>query len=167
MLVIMQEIAIILSEPDDAVSFAQSAAQVKSAFNDAFFNASLGHYAGVGDSGYRQSHNILALGFNLTQDSETAVTVAKSIVTDVTSRDMHLNTGALSTKHLLPVLTAYGYVDVALALAHQTTFPSWGFWIENGATTTVSYSSGPFLGSAQHVFGSGSTGSWQRVRTIM
>lgn len=66
------------------------------------------------------------------------VSISKSIVTDVTSRDMHLNTGALSTKHLLPVLTAYGYADVALALAHQTTFPSWGFWIENGATTTVS-----------------------------
>ncbi|KAF8207353.1 bacterial alpha-L-rhamnosidase-domain-containing protein [Mycena galopus ATCC 62051] len=136
MFVTMQEIAMILSQPDDAASFAQSAVQVKSAFNDAFFNASLGHYAGVGDSGYRQSHNILALAFNLTQDGGTAVTVAKSIVTDVTSRDIHLNTGALSTKHLLPVLTAYGYVDVALALAQQTTFPSWGFWIENGATTT-------------------------------
>ncbi|KAF7349624.1 hypothetical protein MSAN_01688300 [Mycena sanguinolenta] len=136
MFVVMQEIAAVLDQPEDATSFAANASAIKNAFNDAFFNASLGYYAGVGDNGYRQSHNILALAFNLTQDSEVAALVAQSIVNDVTSRDMHLNTGALSTKFLLPVLTAFGYVDVVLALAQQTTFPSWGFWIENGATTT-------------------------------
>ncbi|KAJ6451769.1 bacterial alpha-L-rhamnosidase-domain-containing protein [Mycena sanguinolenta] len=136
MFVVMQEIATVLDRPEDATSFATNAAAVKSAFNDAFFDASLGHYAGVGDSGYRQSHNILALAFNLTHDSQVAALVAQSIVDDVTNRDMHLNTGALSTKFLLPVLSAFGYLDVVLALAQQTTFPSWGFWIENGATTT-------------------------------
>ncbi|KAF7348872.1 hypothetical protein MVEN_01407300 [Mycena venus] len=136
MFIVMQEIAAVLNHTDDAASFAASAATVKSAFNTAFFNASLGHYIGVGDGGYRQSHNVLALAFNLTQDDETAQAVSESVVDDIAQRDMHLNTGALSTKFLLPVLTAAGHVDVAFSLAQQTTFPSWGFWIGNGATTT-------------------------------
>lgn len=134
----MQSIATILEIPDDASSFAAQAASVKDSFNSAFFNATTGHYNGAGDSGYRQSHNILSLAFNLTQDTASAQAVADSIVDDVVVRGMHLNTGALSTKYLLPVLTAYGSVDTAFALAEQTTFPSWGFWVDNGATTTVS-----------------------------
>ncbi|KAJ6577740.1 bacterial alpha-L-rhamnosidase-domain-containing protein [Mycena capillaripes] len=132
----MQEIATVLNHADDAASFATIAATVKDAFNAAFYNASLGHYAGVGDNGYRQSHNVLALAFNLTEDSEKSKVVADSIANDVANRGMHLNTGALSTKYLLPILSAYGHADTAFMLAQQTTFPSWGFWFENGATTT-------------------------------
>ncbi|KAJ7108127.1 bacterial alpha-L-rhamnosidase-domain-containing protein [Mycena epipterygia] len=136
MFITMHDIATILENADDAASFASQASAVKASFNDAFFNAAAGHYIGVGDSGYRQSHNILALAFNLTQDNITAQAVADSVAADVASRGMHLNTGALSSKYLLPMLTAYGYIDTAFTLAEQTTFPSWGFWIENGATTT-------------------------------
>ncbi|KAJ6626538.1 bacterial alpha-L-rhamnosidase-domain-containing protein [Mycena sp. CBHHK59/15] len=152
----MHDIALVLENSDDAASFAAQASAVKDSFNAAFFNATAGYYNGVGDSGYRQSHNILALAFNLTQDNETATAVAGSIVNDVVNRGMHLNTGALGTKYLLPMLTAYGHVDTAFALAEQTTFPSWGFWIENGATTTS------FLGTFEdwffkHVLGIQST----------
>ncbi|KAJ6512363.1 bacterial alpha-L-rhamnosidase-domain-containing protein [Mycena vulgaris] len=135
MLIAMQDIALVLDQSADAASFGVQAAAVKSAFNTAFFNATAGHYMGAGDNGYRQSHNILAAAFNLTQDAETAVAVVSRVAADVIARDMHLNTGALSTKHLLPLLTAHGHTDTAFALAQQTTFPSWGFWIENGATT--------------------------------
>jgi alpha-L-rhamnosidase len=34
------------------------------------------------------------------------------------------------------VLTAHGHADLALALARQRSYPSWGFWLENGATST-------------------------------
>ncbi|KAJ7058352.1 bacterial alpha-L-rhamnosidase-domain-containing protein [Mycena amicta] len=135
MLDVMSGVATTLGNTADASTFASQAAAVKSAFNSAFFNASIGHYAGVGDSGYRQSHNLLSLAFNLTTSASQAQTVADSVVTDVNSRGVHLNTGALSTKYILPTLTTHGHSDVALALAQQTTFPSWGFWIENGATT--------------------------------
>jgi hypothetical protein len=37
---------------------------------------------------------------------------------------------------LLPALTENGQVDLAYAIATQTTYPSWGGWIANGATTT-------------------------------
>ncbi|KAJ7235505.1 bacterial alpha-L-rhamnosidase-domain-containing protein [Mycena rebaudengoi] len=136
MLDTMHDIANVLGNSADAELFAAQAATVKTAFNDAFFNQAAGHYIGSGDSGYRQGHNLLALAFNLTPNNATAIGVADSVASDVLSRGTHLNTGALSTKHLLPLLTSYGHVDTAFALAEQTTFPSWGFWIQNGATTT-------------------------------
>ncbi|KAJ6468493.1 bacterial alpha-L-rhamnosidase-domain-containing protein [Mycena vitilis] len=135
MLDTMSTIATVLGNTADASTFASQAAAVKTAFNSAFLASSAGHYVGVGDSGYRQSHNLLALAFNLTPNSTTAQVVADSVAADVASRGGHLNTGALSTKQILPVLTAHGHSDTALLVAQQTTYPSWGYWIENGATT--------------------------------
>ena len=43
--------------------------------------------------------------------------------------------GIVGTKYLLPVLSQYGHHDVAMALASQTTFPSWGYMVEQTATT--------------------------------
>jgi alpha-L-rhamnosidase len=130
----MHTVASILGKADDAATFASKAAAIKASYNNAFFNAAAGHYVGVNDEGYRQSHNLLSLAFGLTPNSSIQ-TVADSIAADVANRDMHLNTGALSTKQLLPVLTAHGHGDTAYALITQTTYPSWGFWIENGATS--------------------------------
>lgn len=139
MLVTMEEVATVLGQTADASTFASQAAAVKDAFNTNFLNPSTGYYTGVGDSGYRQSHNILALAFNLLSNLTTSQVVADSIANDaMVTKGGHLNTGALSTKHLLPVLTENGHPDVAAFLAQQTTFPSWGYWIANGATTMVS-----------------------------
>ncbi|KAJ7495463.1 bacterial alpha-L-rhamnosidase-domain-containing protein [Mycena latifolia] len=135
MLQTMNTVATILNHTADATTFASQAAAVKSAFNGAFLDHATGHYVGVGDSGYRQSHNLLALAFGLTPNATTAQVVADSVAADVAARGGHLNTGALSTKQLLPVLSTHGHADTAFALAEQTTYPSWGYWIENGATT--------------------------------
>ncbi|KAJ7491306.1 bacterial alpha-L-rhamnosidase-domain-containing protein [Mycena galericulata] len=131
----MSTVASVLNNTADASMFASQAAAIKNSFNAAFLNATTGHYNGVGDSGYRQSHNLLSLAFNLTPNATTAQVVADSVVADVEARGGHLNTGALSTKQILPMLTAYGHGNTALALAQQTTFPSWGYWIVNNATT--------------------------------
>src|SRR6185436_12310123 len=47
-----------------------------------------------------------------------------------------LNTGAIGTKYLLPVLTERGDVDLAYTIATQMTYPSWGYWLDQGATTS-------------------------------
>lgn len=137
MLDTMSNIATSLNNSADATLFATQAASVKNSYNAAFFDKSKGYYSAIGDSGYRQSHNILSLAFGLIPSNDPSLTksVADSIAADVASRGTHLNTGALSTKYILPVLSQYGHADVAFALATQTTFPSWGYWIVNGATT--------------------------------
>jgi hypothetical protein len=135
MLTTMQRSARHLGRNADAAALADQAATVKAAFNNAFLDPTGGFYRGTGDRGYRQTHNVLALAFGLTPDSGTATRVAASVAADVEAKGMHLNTGVLGTKYLLPVLTDAGYADVALKLAQQTSYPSWGYKIENGATT--------------------------------
>jgi alpha-L-rhamnosidase len=56
--------------------------------------------------------------------------VLESVVADIQARGNHLNTGAIGTKEILPVLTDNGYGDLASAVASQTTYPSWGYWFQ-------------------------------------
>ncbi|PJJ53743.1 alpha-L-rhamnosidase-like protein [Mumia flava] len=135
MLTTMERTAKHLGKDADAEAFAEHAAVVKDTFNDRFLDTDAGSYRGNGDRGYRQTHNVLALAFGLAPDEETADAVAASIVADVKAKNMHLNTGVLGTKYLLPVLTDHGYADVAYQLATQTSYPSWGYMTENGGTT--------------------------------
>jgi hypothetical protein len=136
MLTTMRDAADLLGRPGDAAHFADRAAVVKEAFNDAYLDQAAGYYKGQsGDRGYRQTHNVLALAFGLTPDDETAQRVADSIAADVRARGTTLNTGVLGTKFLLPVLSEHGYADLAYALAVQTKYPSWGYMIEHGATS--------------------------------
>lgn len=136
MLTSMERSADLLGRPDDAAHFAARAAKVKSAFNDTFLDRERGLYRGnANDRGYRQTHNVLALAFGLAPDEQMAQRVADSIAADVEARGNKLNTGVLGTKYLLPVLTDYGHEGLAYKVATQTEYPSWGYMIENGATT--------------------------------
>jgi alpha-L-rhamnosidase len=47
----------------------------------------------------------------------------------------HLDVGLLGTKAILDALSENGYAGTAYRLAAQETYPSWGWWIVNGATT--------------------------------
>ena len=135
MLESMAKTATLLGKTADATAFTDHASVVKSAFNATFLDATAGYYRGTDDTGYRQTHNVLALAFGLAPDDATADRVAASIAADVVAKGNTLNTGSLGTKYLLPVLSDYGYSDLAFTLATQTSYPSWGFMIENGATT--------------------------------
>lgn len=121
---------------DDAEArrFDSMADSVRTAFNARFLDREHALYRGEGDQGYRQAHNLLALGFGLVPDDLRA-RVAAGVAADARARGDHLDTGALATKLILPVLTATGHADEAWAIATQVTFPSWGFWRANGATS--------------------------------
>ncbi len=117
-----------------AARFDARAKRARDAFNDRFLDRATARYRGDGDAGYRQAHNLLALAFGLVPDDLRA-RVAAGVAADAKSRGDHLTTGALATKAILPVLTATGHGDEAWAIATQITFPSWGYWRANGATS--------------------------------
>jgi alpha-L-rhamnosidase len=48
---------------------------------------------------------------------------------------MHLDVGVLGAKAILNALSDNGQGETAYKLAAQDTYPSWGWWIVNGATT--------------------------------
>lgn len=135
MTVFMRRSAGFLGRAADVEHFARNAATIRDAFNTTFLDHGAGHYRGTGDRGYRQTHNVLAVAFGLVPDAATTQRVVDGIVADVRAKGTRLNTGVLGTKWLLPVLTQHGYADVAYELAVQTGYPSWGYMIENGATS--------------------------------
>lgn len=126
-------IARVLGEPDD--EWTDAAARGRAAFVERFWHQPSGEgVRGEGDEGYRQAHTVLALTFDLLPPSQRQ-RAADRLARDVAERGNHLTTGALATKYLLPVLTDWGHADLAAAVGSQTTFPSWGYWVEQGATS--------------------------------
>jgi len=63
--------------------------------------------------------------------SKVAAALAKRVIADGTRLDV----GLLGTKAILNALSENGYADLAYQLASRETYPSWGWWIANGATT--------------------------------
>jgi alpha-L-rhamnosidase len=82
-----------------------------------------------------QTAHVLALHFDLVPEDQRSKAV-DALVKDIESRDMHLSTGFVGTPYLNHVLTRFGRTDVAYALLHQKSYPSWLYPITQGATTT-------------------------------
>ncbi len=63
--------------------------------------------------------------------------VAANLNKRVEETDFHLDVGVLGAKALLNALKDNGYDETAYKVAVQDTYPSWGWWIVNGATTLL------------------------------
>jgi alpha-L-rhamnosidase len=66
---------------------------------------------------------------------ESVALVAENLAKRVEADGFHLDVGLLGTKAILNALSENGYSDIAYKVAAQKTYPSWGWWMENGATT--------------------------------
>jgi alpha-L-rhamnosidase len=81
-----------------------------------------------------QSAFVLAIEAGLVpkgRDSDYGAGLAARIA----SNDFRMTTGFLGTKALLPALTAAGRYDLAVRLFQSRRFPSWGYEVEQGATS--------------------------------
>ena len=150
----------VLGMEDDAKKYLAEHDNLIDPFNAHFYNDSVGGYVDG-----TQTVNLLPLFGHYVPD-EKKKTVVTNLLHDVmVTHDMHLTTGAVGTRFLLPVLTQLGRPDVALALANQSTFPSWGYWMKQGATSLWENWSGkadathPPAPTHDHIF-LGSHGSW-------
>ena len=138
----MAEMAEYLGKSEDAAEYREAMANIYTAFNEKFYLADKGYYDtgfwnetyDAGRSEYRQASNIIPLMFGLCPE-EYEESVVKSIVDDIKAKDNHLDVGAVGTKYILPMLSKYGYGDLAMTLVQQDTYPSWGYWISLGANT--------------------------------
>ncbi|HEY0472927.1 MAG TPA: family 78 glycoside hydrolase catalytic domain [Kribbella sp.] len=128
------EIGEILGRTTEADRLRKSAAELADGLNRAFLDTDQGLYRTDEDPDYRQTSNALPLAFGLVPEDLVPRIVA-NLVADVEARGFHLNTGCLGVGVLLPVLTAHGHADVAAKIALQRTYPSWGYWFDQGADT--------------------------------
>jgi alpha-L-rhamnosidase len=127
---ILSQVAHILGHAEDAATYAELALQIKDALNCTFFDPETNQYA-TGS----QTSNALALYLDLVpQGRESAV--LENLVDDIlNAHNGHLSTGIIGANALEQVLPRYGRADVMLGILTQTTFPSWGYGVMNGATT--------------------------------
>jgi len=153
---LLSDMAKVIGRETDVTRYKALAKEILLAINREYWNEQTGGYAAN-----NQACNSFALYLGL-PDETKAPRVIKNLVEDVKKHDYHLTTGNLCTKYLLEVLTEQGHHDVAYKIATQTTYPSWGFMLANGATTLWErweYLTGDAMNSHNHPM-MGSVGSW-------
>jgi alpha-L-rhamnosidase len=82
-----------------------------------------------------QTGYVLALYMKLLPDDLRAA-AAQKLVQKIKDNRWLLGTGFLGTPYLLEVLSDTGHSDVAYRLLLNKEYPSWGYLVEHGATTT-------------------------------
>ena len=152
----LSKMATVIGRTGEAAKYAALAERTASAFNREWWNEETGGYASN-----NQACNSFALYLGIVAP-ENVSRVVDNLVKDVEAHGYHLTTGNLCTKYLLEMLTEHGHVDAAYRIAAQTTYPSWGFMLENGATALWErweYLTGDAMNSHNHPM-MGSVGSW-------
>jgi alpha-L-rhamnosidase len=119
-----------LGRPDDQARYEELYAKVRAAFRRRYVRGGGAVVSGT------QTAYVLALHFGLL-DPDEEPRAARRLVDEIASRNWHLATGFLGTPYLLPVLSRFGYDDVAFRLLTQDTFPSWLYPIVHGDATTM------------------------------
>ncbi|WP_158797702.1 alpha-L-rhamnosidase [Pedobacter sp. L105] len=127
--VILAKAAKILGKEEEFNTYTALAEKIKNAFNAKYLNNETGIYAdGV------QTELSVPLYWGLVPEN-MKTKVAANLAHRVAADNFHLDVGLLGQKAILNALSENGYADIAYRVAAQKDFPSWGWWIENGATT--------------------------------
>jgi alpha-L-rhamnosidase len=158
-LCLMEQYAMLLGKTDDAEVLKQQAEQIKIAFNKKFFDPDMAQY----DNGSQTSF-VLPLAFGLVPENRRRAVFANLARKIETETDFHIGTGLIGGQWLMRVLSDNGRPDLAFAISTQTTYPSWGYMIENGATTIWELWNGntadPAMNSHNHVMLVGDLNIW-------
>ena len=147
----MEGFATNLHQDDDVQYFENEINTVTKAYNARYFNSAAGCYANN-----TVTANILPLAFWMVPSPGYEHNVMDNIV-EKTEKDFggHVSTGVVGIQHLMRTLTDYGRGDLAFKMATDTTYPSWGYMVKNGATTIWELWNGdtgdPAMNSGNHV----------------
>jgi alpha-L-rhamnosidase len=150
LLTIMKKFALIAKADADIAHYDDLAQRIKKAFNAKFLNTEKNYYANN-----TVTANVLPLAFGLVPENLTTK-VFQNLVHEVeVTKQGHISTGVIGTQFLMRTLTNFGRGDLAFKLASNKTYPSWGFMVENGATTIWELWNGntadPSMNSQNHV----------------
>jgi len=127
--VILSKVSALLGYNDASAQYLAKSGQIKEAFHKRFFDPETGFY-----SSNTQTAQACALYQGLTRPENHNIAVEK-LAELVHAKDDHLNTGILGTKYLLDALSENGLEELVYKIVTQKTFPGWGYWVEQGATT--------------------------------
>jgi alpha-L-rhamnosidase len=150
MLCLMKGFATVLHLDADRTLYAAQAEKVSKAFQRKFYDSAAKRY-----SNNTATANILPLFFGITPESERQAVFANIVDVVENKYDAHVCTGLIGTAWLLRTLTEHGRGDLALKIASNRSYPSWGYMISKGATTIWELWNGdtanPWMNSQNHV----------------
>ncbi|MDX2068393.1 MAG: family 78 glycoside hydrolase catalytic domain [Haliscomenobacter sp.] len=126
---ILAKTAQLLNKKANYTTYSALATKIKDAINAKYLNRETGVY-GNGT----QTEMSAPLHWGVVP-AELQTKVAANLAQRVKADGAHLDVGLLGTKTILNALSDNGYADLAYQIAAQEDFPSWGWWIKNGATT--------------------------------
>jgi alpha-L-rhamnosidase len=142
-----------LGNKEDEDYFRGIAEKTRLAFQKEFYNKEKGTYGPYGG-------NIFALKMGIPEEQK--VRVIESLKNDLAQNNYHLDTGIFGTQFLFEVLAENGMQEIAAEIMNQKTYPGYGWWIEQGATTTWEKWDGK--GSRNHpMFGGGITWFYRKL----
>jgi len=110
----------------DHAKFAKLATDVMANYTAAFFDNTTGCWSTCGQAGYSFAYQAQLV------PAASIPSLTSALVSDITVKyTNHPSSGIIGVKALFPTLSALGQNDVALALAEQTSYPSWGYMFYN------------------------------------
>ena len=149
LLQVMKKFAGISKQEQDIKLFDDLANNIRSAFNKKFFNASLNQY-----DNNTITANLLPLYFGMVPEGKNE-RVFNSIFKKLQTDNMHISTGVIGTQWLMRGLTENRQAAAAVNLAANTSYPSWGYMLSQGATTIWELWNGntanPQMNSQNHI----------------
>ena len=126
---LLSKMAGIIGEVADSVYYADLSAKIASAYQEKYWSKDSLNYPGK-----TQTASLLPLAFGITPP-ELKDQVIKNLVDNVNAKDVHPTTGFLGTGYILPMLSKTGNHDLAYQMINQTTYPSWGYMVDKGASS--------------------------------
>jgi len=149
--------AAVLGRESDHLTYRDMADDIRKAFHKRYYDSASGSYGDFGS-------NIFALVMGVPDDCyDRVVDALRNEI--VVTHGGHIDTGFLATKYFFETLSDHGLHDVAFEAMNKRDFPGFGWWIEQGATTTWEQWDG--VNSRNHpMFGGGLTWFYRRLAGV-
>ncbi|MBM4092313.1 MAG: alfa-L-rhamnosidase, partial [Planctomycetes bacterium] len=125
---LMSEMAAAIQRPDEQAAYERQFETVKAAFSGKYVKEDGSLLVDT------QTAYALALDADLIPDQMRRAT-GEILARKIQQNGTRMATGFLGTRPLLPVLSSVGQHDLAAFLFQSREFPSWGYEVEQGATT--------------------------------
>lgn len=125
---IMIKVATMLKKNEDVKFYQQLSAEVKTAFNNAFFDQQKMQY----DSS-SQTANAMALYMGLVEEKNRQA-VVDALIREIKSRNNALTAGDIGYRYVLKALQQAGRSDVIFDMNYRDDVPGYGFQLKHGAT---------------------------------
>ena len=147
---IMEGNARLLNKNEDEKEFGLLADKIKDAINKTYLNVNSLYYANN-----TVTANALALSFGIPSEEIKSKVFENLVYKTIHDFNSHTSTGLVGGQWIMRTLTHNGNPELAVKIAANKDYPSWGFMAEHGATTIWELWNGntadPAMNSGNHV----------------